>query len=158
MTSDFRKRIAERVAAAEEAKDVVRSAFREKVAGNAPPESAEADREALRILSRGWPDSHGDIESKMLPGQSWSSLARSSLPDFPPELVDTTRVQVSGAGDSYHRFRDCAALASGKEMAHEEGMSLHEVTGMTKAQAERRTGFRGHTLGPCRTCIPWPDV
>lgn len=94
----------------------------------------------------------------MTGGQSWGSLAQVALDDFPPELSPATRVHVSGAGDAYHRFRDCSALAAGKDMAQEGGKSIHTVSGMKLEVAEQQTGFQGRKLRPCLTCIPWPGL
>ncbi len=146
------------MAAEQRREDVVRDAFQDQV-GTAPPdETRDADRDALRILSDEWATRAKTIREAMTEGQSWTGLAQVTLNDFPPEMTLRTRVHVSGAGNAYHRFRDCPALATGKDMARDEGKSLHSVTGMSMEKAAQRMGFGGRPLRACKTCIPWPTA
>ena len=54
MSPERQKKIEQRMAAAEALKAEVRDAYRQDVGGGPPPESTEADNEALRMLAGAW--------------------------------------------------------------------------------------------------------
>ncbi|CAN5464879.1 hypothetical protein BH24ACT7_BH24ACT7_21030 [soil metagenome] len=127
--------------------------------GQPPDRTLDYVSKPLARLCVAWPANRGDVEAALrviwLPSDYvWFEVARRVLPDYPPQLTDTTFVYLTEGGSAYHLFQDYDALRSGQEKAKSEGWNPKLIRPVPLKEARQTEGFDGELRTQCQKC-PW---